>query len=171
MSDQSGTQSGYTPMPGEPARGSDTVGPAPSSVFNAVRLMFFNVAIGVLGVIVSFATKDSLRKEVLKQHHDYSAKKLDDVVNASIVAGLVIAIIFVVLYALLALQVGKGKNWARIVTWILAGLGVLGSLTSFAQPEPAVSRVVTLVGGVIDLAIIVLLAQRASNQYFRKTPP
>jgi hypothetical protein len=170
MSDQSGTSSGYAPMPGEPARGPAAVDPAPSSVVNAVRLMFVNVAIGVVGVFVSFATRDSLRKEVLKQHRDYSAKKLDDVVNASIAAGVVIAIIFVVLYALLALQVGKGKNWARIVTWVLAGLGVLGSLTSFAQPEPAFSRVVTLVGGLVDLAIIVLLAQRASKHYFRKTP-
>lgn len=32
---------------------------------------------------------------------------------------------FLVLYVLLAMQVAKGKQWARIVTLVLAALGVL----------------------------------------------
>jgi hypothetical protein len=171
MSDQSGSPSGYTPMPGEPVRGPVERGPAPSSVVNAVRLMFVNVAIGLLGLIVLVATKDTLKKEILKHHRSYSASKLDDAVNTAVTVGIVIALIITVLYVLLALQVRKGKNWARIVTWILAGLGVLSALTSFAQPEPAASRVVNLVGGLIDLAVIILLAQRPSNEYFRKLRP
>ncbi len=128
--------SGYAPMPGEPAPGPVSAGPAPSSVVNAVRLMFVNVALGVLGLIVLFATKDTLKKDILKHHHSYSASKLDDTVNSAVAIGVVIGIIFIVLYVLLALQVGKGKNWARIVTWVLAGLGVL-STAEFAGPARA----------------------------------
>ena len=69
---------------------------------------------------------------------------------------------------LLALQVQKGKNWARVITWIIAALGVLSALASLAQTTTGGSRVASLVGGVVDLAIIILLAQKASNDYFRK---
>lgn len=168
MSDQYGGPPGYGPMPGEPQRGPVSRGPAPPSVLNAVRLMFVGAALGLLGLIVLLATKGTLKKDILKHNQDYDAQKLNDAVNVAITVGVVIAIIFIALYVLLALQVGKGKNWARIVTWVLAGLGLLSALTSLAQPEPAASRVLTLIGGVIDLAIIVFLAQRPSNEYFRK---
>jgi uncharacterized membrane protein len=79
-----------------------------------------------------------------------------------------LAVIFIVLYVLLALQVQKGKNWARIITWILAAFGVLNALSSLAQTNTGGSRATGLIGGVIDLAIIILLAQKASNDYFRK---
>lgn len=170
MSDQSGTPPRYTPMPGEPPHGPILRGAAPPPVLNAVRLMFVSAALGVLGLIVLLATKDTLKEEILKHNRDFSAHKLDDAVNLAVAVGIVVGLIFIVLYVLIALQVRNGKNWARIVTWILAGLGVLSALTSLTQPEPALSRALTLVGGVIDLAIIVLLAQRPSNQYFRSAP-
>jgi hypothetical protein len=158
----------YNPMPGEPPRGPITRGPAPAPVTNAVRLMFVRAAMSVLSLVVLFATKDSLKTQIKKHNTGYSAQKLDDTLNAAIAVALVIGLIFIVLYVLLALQVGKGKNWARIVTWVLAALGVLGAISAFAQPEPAASRVLTLIGGVIDLVIIIFLAQRPSNEYFRR---
>jgi hypothetical protein len=158
----------YNPMPGEPPRGPITKGAAPAPVTNAVRLMFTQAGLSVLGFIVLLATKDTLRKEILKKNSDYSAQKLDDVVNAAIAIGIVIGIIFTVLYVLLALQVGKGKNWARIVTWVLAGLGAVAGLASLGQPEPALSRVLSIIGLIIDIAIIVLLMQKPSNEYFRR---
>ena len=72
-----------------------------------------------------------------------------------------------VLYALLTVQVSKGRNWARIVTWVVAGLGILGGLISFAQPEPGLSRVLGIIGLLLDIGIVVLLALAPSNQYFK----
>jgi O-antigen/teichoic acid export membrane protein len=155
-------------MPGEPLRGPITKGPAPAPVQNAVRLMLVQAALSVLGFIVLLATKDTLRKEIAKKNTSYDTTKLDDVVNAAVTIGIVIGLIFTVLYILLALQVGKGKNWARIVTWVLASLGAVAGLASFAQPEPALSRILSILGLAIDIAIIVLLAQRLSNDYFRR---
>ena len=158
----------YNPMPGEPPRGPVVTGPAPAPVTNAVRLMFVQAALSILGFIVLLATKDSLRTEIRKHNTGYNSAKLDDVVNAAVTIGIVIGIIFTVLYVLLALQVGKGKNWARIVTWVLAGLGVLSGLVGLAQPEPALSRVLSIIGLIIDIAIIVFLMQKPSNDYFRQ---
>jgi hypothetical protein len=158
----------YNPMPGEPPRGPVMKGPAPPPVAMSVRLMFVRAAMGVLSLVVLLATKNSLKTEIGKHNTGYSPQKLDDALNAAIAIGVVIGLIYIVLYVLLALQVGKGKNWARIVTWVLAALGVIGALSAFAQPEPATSRVLTLIGGLIDLAIIIFLAQRPSNEYFRR---
>jgi hypothetical protein len=158
MSDQYG---GLPPPPegwGQPQRGE-----APPSVLNAVRLMFISAAIGLVSVIVLFATKDQLKKEILKKTPNAS----DSTINAALTIGAVVGIVFLVLYVLLAFQVRKGKNWARIVTFIIAGLGVLSALGSLAQAEPAISRVFSLIGGLIDVAIIVFLAQSASSRYFK----
>ncbi|HET9187706.1 MAG TPA: hypothetical protein VFN80_07120 [Acidothermaceae bacterium] len=144
------------------------VGPAPSSVVNATRLMFVSAALGVIGLIVLLASKNSLRDQVAKKNPEYDAHKLDTVVNAAVAVGIVLGVIFIVLYVLLALQVQKGKNWARIVTWVLAAIGVLSALASLAQTNTGGSRATGLIGGVIDLAIIILLAQKASNDYFRR---
>jgi hypothetical protein len=170
MSEQHGDGSGYTPMPGAPPQVPVARGAAPSPVLNAVRLIFVQVALSVLGLIVLVATKDSLKKEIAKHNHDFSAKKVDDAVNAGITIGVIVAIVFIALYILLALQLPKGKNWARIVVWVITGLGAVFGLLSLAQPEPALSRVLGLVGVAIDIAIIVLLAMRPSSEYFRGTP-
>ena len=112
------------------------------------------------------AFRDDLRKQIRDKNPGYSASKLDSVVNTAITIGVVIGIVILVLYVLLALQVRKGKNWARIITWVLAGLGVLSGLASLAQTQTPFQRVTTLIGAVIDLAIIILLAR--ANDYFRK---
>jgi hypothetical protein len=135
----------------------------PSSVTMAVRLLYLNVALGLIGLIVLFATRDDLKKQILKDTPDAS----NSTVNAALAVGAVIAIVFLVLYALLAWQVSKGKNWARITTWVFAGLGVLSGLVGFARPEPTASRILGIVGLVIDVVVIVLLAQAASNRYFK----
>lgn len=53
------------------------------------------------------------------------------------------------------------------MTWILAALGVISALASLAQTQPALTKVLSIVGGLIDIAIIVLLAQKPSGEYFK----
>jgi hypothetical protein len=159
----------YQPMPSaQPPGPPPARGPAPSTVTTAVRLMFLNAALGIIGVIILFATKDTLRNEIRDKNLDKSTTDIDNLVNTAVTIGVVIGIILLVLYVLLAIQVGKGKNWARITTWVFAGLGVLSALSSLAQTAPALSKTFSLIGGLIDVAIIVLLARRVSNEYFRK---
>jgi hypothetical protein len=62
--------------------------------------------------------------------------------------------------------VRKGKNWARIVTWVLSGLSVLGGISSLFGAGTGLEKTVTVIGLLIDIGIIVFLAMRPSNQYF-----
>ena len=170
MSDQSNPGAGgsYAPMPSEPGRAPATAGAAPSSVRNAVTLMYVRAALGVVGIVILLATKDTLKKDLLKKNPTADAAKLDSLFNTAIAAGIVGAVVFLVLYVLLAMQVAKGKQWARIVTLVLAALGVLSMLVSFASTMPALSHVISVVSGLLDLAILVLLLTGGSGAYFRR---
>ena len=160
---------GYGAMPpaeyGQPV----PVGPAPTSVVTAVRLMFVGAALTLLGFIVTISTKSTIRANIAKKNPDFDAQKLNTAVNATIGIIAVFGIIIVVLFILLALQVRKGKNWARIVTWVICGLGIISALASLGQTVAAASRVVSLIGGLLDIAIVLLLLQKPSNEFFK--PP
>jgi hypothetical protein len=171
------TDPAYQPLPAAPGYGAMPpaeyntqpvpLGPAPSSVVNAVRLMFVAAALGVVSLIVALSTKNTIRTKIADKNPDFDSHKLDTAVNVTIGTIVVFGIIFIVLFVLLALQVRKGKNWARVVTWVITGLGIISALASLGQSVSAASRVVGLVSGLLDVAIVVLLMQKPSNAFFK----
>ncbi len=136
----------------------------PAPVRTAVNLMFARAAFTVLGFLVSLTQQDALRTAVRKASPNVD---VDAAVTTALTVSIVLGVIFVVLYILLALQVRKGRNWARIVTWVVAGLAVLGGLASLAGTGTAIGKVLAVVVLVLDIAIIVLLARPAASVYFR----
>jgi hypothetical protein len=170
MSDQAYPAGGYPSMPAEPPSDPAVQGPPPPPVANAAKLMLLRAALNLLGLLVLLGTRSSLKDQIRNADPTLSPAELDTAVTTTIAAGLVFGIVFIALYVLLALQVRKGKNWARIVTWVLAGVSALSGLASLAQPIPGLSRILGLVTLLLDAAIIVLLALRPSSQYFHRTP-
>ena len=88
------------PVPGVPAQ-------APSTVRNAVLLMYARAAFGLVSIIVSFASKNDLRDRIHSEHPDYDTDKLNSLINVSIVIGVVIGIVFIVFYIFLATRVAR----------------------------------------------------------------
>jgi hypothetical protein len=168
MTEQSYPGAGYPAMPGEPAQLPAMQGPPPPSVANAVKLMMVRAALSLLGLLVLFGTKSSLKEQILKADPTLSATKLDTALTVAITVGIVVAVIFTALYVLLALQVRKGKSWARIVTLVLAALSVLSGLSVLTQPATGLTRLLGVVDLALDVAIIVLLLLRPSAEYFRR---
>jgi hypothetical protein len=160
----------YGSMPSEPAAYNAPPAPtqAPPVVKLAVRLMFVRAALSLISVVVVIALKGTLKDDIRKNNPGWDADKVNTAFNVAIVFAVVFAVVFVILYLLLAMQVGKGKNWARIVTWVIAGLGVAGLLSSLAQTAPPLSHILSIVTGLIDIAIIVLLVRANGTGFFRK---
>jgi hypothetical protein len=175
MTEQYGPPPGggyYPPMPGgNYAPPPSERGPAPGPVRLAVNLMLLQALLGVVSWVVQLSTRSSLRRELRNKNPDETAAQINHLVNTAIAVALVIGVVFLVLYVLLAFQVRKGKNWARIVTWVLAGIGVLALVGTAVGTEPVGTRIFGFVGGLIDLVIVVSLARPLSNQYFRRRPP
>ena len=144
---------------------------APSSVLNAVKLMFGRAGLSLVGVLATFGSTGTLRDQIRASQPTASSSVVDTAVTAALVIGIGFALVFVVLYVLLALQVRKGKSWARIVTFVLAGLGILGFLTGLAQPASGLSRAVAVIAVILDIGIVYLLAQKSSAAYYQRPTP
>jgi uncharacterized membrane protein len=167
----SGVPSYLPPMP--PDRTVAAVRPpAPTSVINAVRLMFLTTAFLVVSVIVTLATKSHLRHVVADRHPDYTSSHLDNVVNAAVISAVVFGVIFIAAYIALALRVRAGRNWARITTIVLAGLGILGALGGLAGSNRTTTSVLlNLLTLALNGSVIFLLARKESSDFFRSLPP
>jgi hypothetical protein len=149
----------------QPLDGGNQRPQAPSTVVNAARLMLLRSAIGVISLIALFATKDDLRKRILADAPDAT----ESTVNGALGVAAAVGIVILVFYVFLAFLIRKGTNWARVVTFVIAGLGILGALISFGQPDPPLSRVLGIVVAVIDVAVVVLLGSGDSNRFFKRT--
>ena len=163
--DRPSDQPGYPPAPA-------TRGTPPTEVLRAVQLMFLRVALGVLNTLVAFLSADSIKDSIRENDPTLTPDKVDAAYAVAVGITVFFGLVFAVLYVLLAIQVRKGKNWARIVTWVLAGLGVLGGLLSLLGDGTGLEKGLGVIILLVDAAIIVLLAMKPSNEYFaaRKAP-
>jgi hypothetical protein len=139
----------------------------PTSVQRAYLLMLVRAALSAISILVSVLTVDELRRQLRQAGYgDFGG-----VARTTITIAAVIGAVFVVLYVLLALQVRKGKNWARVTTFVIAGLGVLGAVTSAAGRATGASQTIAIITGLVDLVIIVLLASKTSSPWFHRPVP
>ncbi len=172
--------------------------PAPVGV--ASTLLYLCAALLLISAAVGFIPYADIRQVVTDFYANDPSRQQAASTGATIgiiitgVVYLLIAVGFVVLGSL----VGKGKQPARIVTWIVAGLGVLclgcgvaGSaissslegmagaggdsqelLDKIAAATPgwvqAVNLTIDVIALVVMVTIIILLALPAANDFFRK---
>jgi hypothetical protein len=139
---------------------------APQEVIRATWLMIASVVIGVLGAIITFTSGDAIKESIRQGNTTLTASEIDSAYNVIVGTAVVFGLIFAVLYVLLAWQVRKGKNWARIVTWVLAGLGVLGGLLGLVGNGTGLEKGLDVIQLLIAIGIIVLLTRKPANEYF-----
>lgn len=145
-------------------------GPPPSTVVNAFKLILVQAALSLVNVVVTLLTVDSIKEQVRTASPSLDQSLVDTAASMAITVAVTFGIIGIVVWVLLAFKVRAGKNWARIVTFVFAGLGLLSGLASFAQPSSVFSHIVLLVAVAIDIALIVLLTRGPSAEYFRRKP-
>jgi hypothetical protein len=146
-------------------------GPPPRQVELAVRLMFANIALQLISLIASFALRNQIiDKMASRSSTALSTAQLRSAANAGYGVGIGISIIFMVLYILLALQVRKGKNWARITTIVFASLGLLSLFNVVSPTAIGLLKLIGLVAFAINLAILLLLARQPAAGWFKPRP-
>jgi hypothetical protein len=82
--------------------------------------------------------------------------------------GIAVGFVFVVIYGLFVWFAWQGRNWARIVLWVFAGLGIVSGFASLAVGSPL--PFLTAVAGfqaLLLLAAVILLALKPSNEWYR----
>ena len=138
----------------------------PNTVHWASIAIITRSVLTILSTLVTFARLDTIIDEAERRSNltvDRAA------VRSAVVAATVIGLIIAVLFVLLALQVRRGKNWARIVAIIFAALGILGGLLSLAQAGQygAALNLLGVINLLLAIATVVLLVLPASNEYFK----
>ena len=133
-------------------------------------LMYAGAALGIISMILSFVLIDQVRQQVEDQLGASGTPVDSSVVDAAVTTGIVLGVVFGLigagLWIMNAIFCGKGKNWARILSTVLAGLFVLSSLFTFFQPGSAIAKVITFLSILVAIGAVVLLWQRDSNQFF-----
>ena len=82
--------------------------------------------------------------------------------------GIVLGFAFIAVYGLFVWFAWRGRNWARIVLWVIGGLGIVSGLAGLAvgSPLPFLGAL-----GVFQLLLVtgavVLLALKPSNEWYR----
>jgi hypothetical protein len=158
---------GYGPAPSGPGWEPPPAPERPTTVKVGVGAFLATLILGVISSLVQFSDIDGLVARTVAISNDPALTA--DVVRAGLVLGAVIGLLLVGLEALFIWFAWQGRNWARVVLWVIAGLGVLGGLlTQFSSTyEPGFLRTLSLFQWLLVLAAIVLLAARRSNEWYR----
>ncbi|HEX6871748.1 MAG TPA: hypothetical protein VF163_11675 [Micromonosporaceae bacterium] len=169
----------------------------PAVVTAASVLLYCAAAAQLASVAISLASLGPVRQAIEDEYAGQpDAETIQVATTIGIGLGVVVPLLMVAGCVVLAVMVGKGKNPARIVTWVLAGVSLLcygcgllgtavGNLVPTAGTDPAAgdiegieaavpawqqvaSTVLSVLLLALMLVIIVLLALPAANDYFRK---
>ncbi|MDN4645150.1 hypothetical protein [Arthrobacter sp. PsM3] len=136
----------------------------PQLVNTAFWLIVASGAIWVISLLVSIGMVDSpeMRNMFNQQMAGSGADvKFEDLKGVLIGSIVVFAVIGAGLYALVALNVRKGKNWARILGTVFAALSI------FSLLPPSLGTLAVVLG----IAGIVMLYLPATSPYFAKRQP
>ena len=74
-----------------------------------------------------------------------------------------------VLYAVAAYYLWAGRSWARLLTLVVALIGVIGNLSVVLYYDDTTTVAANVVGLVIAAAIVVLLLAPASRAYYSRS--
>jgi hypothetical protein len=160
---------GYGPAPSGPGWEPPPVPERPTTVKVGVGAFLATLILGVISSLVQFSDIDGLVARTVAISNDPALTA--DVVRAGLVLGAVIGLLLVGLEALFIWFAWQGRNWARIVLWVLGGLGVLFGLaalggaaggvagTGFLDALSVFSLLLTVVG-------IVALGAKPSNEWY-----
>jgi hypothetical protein len=139
----------------------------PTTVRAGIGAFVASLILSLIVSIVTFADMDALVTEAMVASGDPAVT--EDIARAGLVVGVVIGLVFFALEVLFLWFAWKGHNWARIVLWILGGIGVLFGLVGLAAGTGQTGFLEAL--GWFQLLLtaagIVLLALAPSNEWYR----
>jgi hypothetical protein len=156
-------QSPYAQYPSEQPQGA-AAGGVPKMVNNAFWMIIAAGALWLISLLVAIpALDDPAMRSTFEQQMKASGANIDFESIKGIVVGtmVVVGLIGAGLYALVAFNVRKGKNWARILGTVFAALSI------FSLLPLSIGTVAVLLG----IAAIVMLYLPASAPFFQKQQP
>ena len=165
---------GYGAAPSAPTGyGAPTPLERPLTVRAAIGAFVGGIVLSLVAQVITFLNWDTVKDFVVGgSTGDLSgdeAEMFAGMADAFGTIGLIIGALFTALFALFVWFAWKGHNWARIVLWVLAGLGVVLAPIGWAAGSSPLPVLDALAGFelVLDVVAIVLLALKPSHEWYR----
>jgi hypothetical protein len=100
--------------------------PRPASVTAASYLLYLVAALQLIAAVIALSILGPTQDAYRTAYQDFPELRgaADAIGTVGIAIGVTVAVLFAVGFVVLGILDGKGKNPARIVTWVVAGLGV-----------------------------------------------
>jgi hypothetical protein len=141
--------------------------PMPNSVRIAVNLMFTGMAIGGLNMIIGIAELGAINDRM--RALGYSDTTITADKGAFVAITVISGLIGMGLWLWMALATRGGHNYARIVSTVFFGLGVLGGLSNLANSwVPAIAKVSSVATLIVGLLAVVYVWRGESGPYFQR---
>ncbi|MFB9234802.1 hypothetical protein ACFFWC_04515 [Plantactinospora siamensis] len=107
---------------------SNPAAPAPgvrsSSVTISTYLLYAVAALQVISAIVALSVLGKINSVYKELYAGTSAEGAESFATVGAIVGVVVSLLLAVAYVVLGMFNNRGKNASRIVTWVLAGIGV-----------------------------------------------
>ena len=129
----------------------------PSSIRNAVKLMYGGAAVSAIVIIVALLTIGSAKTAVHNAFPSYSATRVRGAAIGLVAYEVVVQLITIGLWLWMARANQGGRSWARIMSTVLFGLNTLILLASLARPHATLGIVLLLVVWLIGLGAVFFL--------------
>ncbi|MGY1771397.1 hypothetical protein [Blastococcus sp. SYSU D00813] len=160
---------GYVPAPSAPGWGGPPPEPReqPTTVRIGIGAFVATLVLGLVSAGVQFSDPDALIDQLQAQDPTVT----EDLARTALTIGIVFGLLIVALQALFIWFAWKGRNWARIVLFVLGGITVVFGLAGlsggtatgadgFLTSMAVFSWLLTLVG-------VVALALKPSSDWYR----
>jgi hypothetical protein len=157
-------QYGYAPAPSAPGHAPQEAPPRPDTVRFGVGAFIANLLLGLVGAIVTFSSIDTLLDAELARQ---GVAVSEDAVQAVLTVSAVIGLLIVALEALFIWFAWNGRNWARIILFVLGGFGIVGGLSALTQPSTGFLTGLSVFQMLLLVVGVVLLARRPSSEWYR----
>ncbi|MGZ4540004.1 MAG: hypothetical protein ACXVXS_12865 [Blastococcus sp.] len=163
---------GYAPAP--PPR----YGPPPTPLERPITVraglgaFLGSLVLSVISTVVTFLNWDTISAQLLARLRTDLGPNGDAALSgaqAGARIGVVFALVLAAVYGVFVWFAWRGQNWARVVLWVLGGLGLFGGVIGLAMggsPLPFLTGL-SFFQTLLLLAAIVLLALKPSNEWFR----
>jgi len=164
--------SGQMPYPPQRTPDWPPTRPAPPrAVRTAFTLWIASIIVGLLAGTLSFALTNPLAASGQRMHagatSGVSQAQLDTILNVSLIIGAVFGVLFLALEVFFVVKMRAGRNWARIVLTVLAGLDVLVTLLGILiQRSVGVTQVLGVLPLVLIVAATMFMYRGTANPYF-----
>lgn len=156
----------YAPPPPEGYGAPQPRGERPAAVRTAVNLIWVTIALSVLTTILTVFMLDTLVDTALETA-DTAGVGADTLRTGVIVGAVVWLVLSVGVSVLLAVFIGKGRSWARIVYTVLGGIGILLTLLGLVTGgAPVLFVLLDVLSAALIAAVIFLLWKPESSAWF-----